>query len=84
MAPRPDGLPHDERRARRPASERVLRRSHKRVIAGVAGGVADYIDANPTAVRWGFGLLLLMSGGIFLLPYLILWLLLPGAERPTK
>ena len=80
MAERPDGLTHDERRARRPGSTQVLRRSDNRVIAGVAGGVAQFINANPTTVRWGFGVLLIFSGGIFLIPYLLLWLLLPGPE----
>jgi len=75
-----DHLTHDESRARRPSSKQVLRRSQDRVVAGIAGGVASFINANPTAVRWGFGLLLVFSGGIFLIAYLLLWLLLPGPE----
>lgn len=80
MTERPDGLTHNERRARRPNAAQVLRRSQNRVVAGVAGGVADYINANPTVVRWGFGLLAIVSGGIFIIPYLLLWLLLPASE----
>ena len=85
MAERPDGLPHDglphnERRARRPTSRQVLRRSRDRVIAGIAGGVAEYINASPALVRWGFGVVLVFSGGVFLIAYLLLWLLLPGPE----
>lgn len=75
-----DHLTHDEQRARRPKSTQVLRRSRNRVIAGIAGGVASFINANPTAVRWGFGLVLVFSGGLFILPYLLLWLLLPAPE----
>ena len=80
--PRPpqDPLTHNQRRARRPASAGVLRRSRDRLIGGVAGGVATYINANPTAVRWGFAIVLVLSAGVFSLAYVLLWLLLPGPD----
>ena len=75
-----DRLPHDQRRARRPNTDRKLTRSRERVLGGVAGGVAEYLNASPTAVRWGFGVVLVFSGGIFAIAYGLLWLLLPAPD----
>lgn len=79
-ADKPDRLTHDQSRARRPATSSRLRRSRDRVLGGVAGGLADYIDAKPTAVRWVFGVVIVLSGGVFAIAYALLWLLLPGPE----
>ena len=75
----PDRLEHDQRRARRPPTSNHLRRSHDRIIGGVAGGIANYINAEPTAVRWVFGIATILSSGVFLIAYALLWLLLPAA-----
>ncbi len=88
MNTRPDGatapehprdvLPHDQRRARRPETTRVLRRSgSERVIAGVCAGIAGYVDASPGVVRAIFAISLVPSIGVTGLGYLVLWWLLP-------
>ncbi len=78
--PPTSGLPHDQRRARRPDTAGVLRRSKQnRMIAGIVGGVAEYIGANPRRVRLVFALATFFSGGILAIGYLLLWLLLPEA-----
>jgi phage shock protein C len=61
---------------------RVLRRClHQRMVAGVAAGVADYLDLDVATVRIAFTVLALV-GGIGVPLYLAAWLLLPeeGAE----
>lgn len=75
---RPDRLTHDQSRARRPPTPKRLRRSRDRVVAGIAGGVAAYIGADPRKVRWLFGVVTVLSGGVFLIAYALLWLLLPA------
>lgn len=75
-----DGLAHDERRARRPATERTLRRSRVRVLGGVLGGIAAYVGTDPRWLRWGFAVVALLTAGIALILYALLWLLLPGPE----
>ena len=80
---KPDRLTHDQSRARRPPTHKRLQRNPKRVVAGVAGGIAAYINAEPTAVRWVFGIVTVLSGGIFLIAYALLWLLLPAAPAET-
>jgi phage shock protein C len=47
------------------------------MIAGVAAGFAEFIDANPTVVRWVFGVVTVLTSGFFVLIYALLWLILP-------
>lgn len=56
---------------------RKLRRSRTdRSIAGVCGGLANYLDIDSTAMRIVM-LLFLICGGMSLWVYIILWLLIP-------
>ena len=81
-----DSLPHDHRRARRPQTERRLRRSRNAVLAGVAAGIAEFVDAQVGAVRWIFALSVPLTIGLSVVVYLLLWLLLPRSppERPER
>jgi phage shock protein PspC (stress-responsive transcriptional regulator) len=59
---------------------RLLRRCpHERMLAGVAAGLADYLDVDPTVVRIGL-VLLAIIGGIAVPLYLAAWLLIPEEE----
>ena len=54
-----------------------LRRSRTdRRIAGVCGGLAQFLDIDSTAVRVAMALLLLF-GGMSLIAYLVMWLIIP-------
>lgn len=59
-----------------------LRRSvMNRQIGGVCGGLADYTNLDPTAVRVGYVLLSIFSAGFpGMLVYCILWVLIPERE----
>jgi phage shock protein PspC (stress-responsive transcriptional regulator) len=59
-----------------------LRRSRKdKMIAGVCGGIAEWMDWDPTVVRLTYVLLSILSAAFpGLLIYLILWLVTPQAE----
>jgi len=60
---------------------RRLRRSIvNRQIAGVCGGIAEYFDIDPTAVRVAYVLLSVFTAFAGVLVYLILWLLIPERE----
>jgi phage shock protein PspC (stress-responsive transcriptional regulator) len=65
----------------RPA--RLVRRADRRVIAGVAGGVADTLGVDPLWVRLGF-LVLVLGAGAGLLLYLALWWLVPREDQPES
>jgi phage shock protein PspC (stress-responsive transcriptional regulator) len=49
------------------------------MVAGVAAGMADCFDLDPTVVRIGFAALCLL-GGIGVPLYLAGWLLMPDEE----
>jgi len=53
-----------------------LYRSKNKWLAGVAGGIAEYFNVDPTIVRvvW---LVLALAYGVGLLAYLIGWLVIP-------
>lgn len=58
--------------------KRLTRSTSNRMLAGVAGGVAEYLAMDPTIVRLVF-VLLTLAGGPGLIIYLILWLVMPEA-----
>lgn len=62
-------------------NRRLYRSSSERILGGVAGGVADYFDLDPALVRIAWAILILASGGIFLLLYLVMWFVVP--ESPS-
>jgi phage shock protein PspC (stress-responsive transcriptional regulator) len=65
----------------RPGEDALHRGGPHRILAGVAVGLADYFDVDPTLVRVGF-VVLTFLGGLAIPLYLAGWLLIPeeGAE----
>jgi phage shock protein PspC (stress-responsive transcriptional regulator) len=63
-------------------ARRLTRRSHDRVVAGVAGGLADYFALDPIVFRIAF-VALTIAGGSGLLIYLIGWLAIPEVGENT-
>jgi phage shock protein PspC (stress-responsive transcriptional regulator) len=62
-----------------PDRMRLHRIQSGRMLAGVATGLADYLDVDPTLVRIGFVVLALM-GGLAIPLYLAGWLLIPDED----
>ena len=64
------------------SSYRPLRRSvHNRVIAGVCGGLGEYLGIDPVVVRILYVLVSLLSVGFpGILVYILLWILIPERE----
>jgi len=60
-----------------PPPRRLTRSRTDRIIGGVGGGLAQHIGADPLLVRFGIGLLFLVTGGAGLLLYVAAWLLVP-------
>ncbi len=58
------------------ATRRLTRSTADRKIAGVCGGIAEYIGADPTLIRilW---VLAVVAGGFGVLAYVIMWIALP-------
>ena len=57
---------------------RLYRSRTDKVIGGVSGGLADYINIDPVVVRILF-VLLAIFGGSGVLVYIILWIAIPEA-----
>jgi phage shock protein PspC (stress-responsive transcriptional regulator) len=60
-----------------PPDEHLQRGGDGRMLAGVAIGLAEYFDIDPTLVRIGFVALTLL-GGLAVPLYLAGWLLIPA------
>src|SRR5882672_10716062 len=57
----------------------LARSQNRRVIAGVAGGLAERLRVEPALVRVAF-VLLALCGGAGVLAYAVLWVSVPQAE----
>lgn len=62
--------------------KKLFRSRDDRMIAGVCGGLGDYLSLDPVWLRLLF-ILLLFASGIGLWAYLILWIIVPQEGRET-
>jgi phage shock protein C len=60
--------------------KRLFRSRKDKMISGVAGGIAEYFDVDPTLIRILF-VVTLFLGGSGILAYIILWIVIP--EEPV-
>lgn len=65
---------------------RLYRSSSNAMIAGVCGGLGEYLNIDPTFVRIFFVLLALGGNGIGVMVYLLLWIIVPldGQRRDAS
>jgi phage shock protein PspC (stress-responsive transcriptional regulator) len=64
---------------------RLTRSTKDRMVAGVAGGLAEYLDVDPVAVRIGFVVASLLLGGIGgPIIYLVMWAVVPEEGKTTS
>lgn len=56
--------------------KQLHRSSRNRIIGGVAGGIAEYFDIDPTIVRIIF-VITALGWGLSILLYIVLWIILP-------
>lgn len=62
-------------------SGKVLRRSRsQRMLSGVSGGIAEYLNIDVTLVRLGIVGLTLITGGTALIGYAVAWIVIPEAD----
>jgi phage shock protein C len=53
------------------------------MLAGVAGGLAEYFDVDPTIIRLAWAVALLATGPLALLLYIICALVIPREPETT-
>ena len=56
--------------------KRLYRSKTNSMIAGVCGGLGEYLDIDPTFIRllW---ILFILAGGSGILAYIIAWIVIP-------
>ena len=67
------------------AYKRLMRSSIDRKVAGVCGGVAEYLEIDSTLVRLIWVLLIFIPFPVFpaLMGYFVCWLIMPQAPLPA-
>lgn len=65
-------------------NNQLVRSQNDRMCLGVAGGLAEYTNIDPVIIRLAFVLTTLYAGGVGLLVYLILALLMPEEHVSEK
>jgi phage shock protein PspC (stress-responsive transcriptional regulator) len=62
-------------------SRALVRSRHNRLIAGVCGGIANWLGWDPTLVRVLYVLASILSAGFpGTLVYIILWIIMPKGD----
>ncbi|MFH1786490.1 MAG: PspC domain-containing protein [archaeon] len=56
--------------------KRLYRSGEDKLVAGVCGGLGEYLEMDPTLIRIAWAVAILV-GGIGLLLYLVCWLVVP-------
>jgi phage shock protein C len=60
--------------------DRLYRSRVDRMLAGVAGGLAEYWNADPSLIRVIWALLIIFTGGLALVVYIVMAIVIP--EEP--
>jgi len=58
-------------------ADRLYRSRDDRMLAGVAAGVAENLDADPSIIRIAWALLTIFTGGIALVVYIVMAIVVP-------
>jgi phage shock protein PspC (stress-responsive transcriptional regulator) len=78
-AEEPDSAEYQTRHQNR----KVFRDPDDRVLGGVCSGLSYYFGWDPIWIRLGF-VLFALAGGAALLPYIILWIVMPEAKTTAE
>jgi phage shock protein PspC (stress-responsive transcriptional regulator) len=74
----------DSDQSKESADKRLFRDQDNALIGGVAAGVANYFGIDALVVRLIFILLTFFGGGVGIVLYIVLWLILPPATTTSE
>ena len=63
--------------------KKLFRNEHDKMIAGVASGLADYMQVEVTIIRLLFALSAIFMAGGGLVAYIIMWIIVPVNNDPN-
>lgn len=61
-------------------SYKKLTKSDDKIFAGICGGMAEYLDFDPTVVRVAYATLTLFTAFSGIILYFLLWFIIPKKE----
>ena len=61
-------------------SYKKLTKSDDKMFAGICGGMAEYLDFDPTVVRVAYATLTLFTAFSGIILYFVLWFIIPKKE----
>ena len=61
-------------------SYKKLTKSDDKIFAGICGGMAEYLDSDPTVVRVAYATLTLFTAFSGIILYFVLWFIIPKKE----
>lgn len=64
--------------------KRLFRNEHDKVLAGVSSGIAEYMEVDVTIIRLLFVLSTIFLVGTGVLVYIVMWIIVPVNNDPTK
>ncbi|GAA2572891.1 hypothetical protein GCM10010435_54650 [Winogradskya consettensis] len=53
-----------------------------RIVAGVCSGIGRYLSVDPVLIRVGFAILAVLTWGVALIAYPLIWFLIPEETPP--
>jgi phage shock protein C len=62
-------------------NDRLFRSQSDRMLAGVAGGLAEMWDADPSLIRIVWALLVVLTGGLALVVYIVMAIVVPEEDE---
>lgn len=79
-----DDISKEETPSSTPPSARMLYRdSERKIIGGVASGIAAFFDIDPVIIRALF-IVSIFFGGAGIFVYILLWIIVPEAKTPSQ
>ncbi|GMU41343.1 MAG: hypothetical protein AMXMBFR23_22090 [Chloroflexota bacterium] len=67
-----------------PPRKRLMRSRDDEMIAGVAGGIAEYFDVDPVLIRVGLVVMAFLTSGAAIAAYIVAWIVMPEAGTGTS
>lgn len=62
-------------------TKKMYRSTLDKKIAGICGGLGEYLNVDPTVIRLLFVAGFFLTGSLMFWAYLVMWIVIP--ERPT-
>jgi phage shock protein PspC (stress-responsive transcriptional regulator) len=63
--------------------KRLYRSKKEQMLGGICGGLAEYIEVDPSIIRLVFVVLIVLSWGIFILVYIAAWIIVPVSPEES-